>query len=93
MNEGQVDVGAFIPSDWGDVQGEGRTLILPVAGQESEATIIRQIFDTFAETANAIAVSTEILMTEAAVRSAAGEEIDMQALHEGLSSFDAVGSQ
>ena len=58
---------------------------MPVAGQETEATIIRQIFDTFAKTANAIAVSMEILMTEAAVRSAAGEEIDMQALHEGLS--------
>ena len=66
MEEGQIDVGVHIPTDWGDVQSEERGVILPVAGQESEATIIRQIFDTFAETVNAIAVSTEVLMTEAA---------------------------
>ena len=84
-DEGQIDVGAHIPSEWGDIQGESRALILTVAGQESNATIIRQIFDTYAITANTIAVSTEVLMTEAAAKSAAGEEIDIQALHEGLS--------
>ncbi len=84
MEEGQVDVGVLIPTGWGDVQGEERAIILQVAGQESEAAIIRQIFDTFAETANAISVSTEILMAEGASLSTTGVEVDMQALHEGL---------
>ena len=84
VEEGQVDVGVLIPNDWGDVQSKERAIILPVAGQESEAVLIRQIFDTFAETVNAITVSTEILMTEAASKTAAGEEVDMQVFHEGL---------
>jgi ABC-2 type transport system permease protein len=84
IEKGQVDVGVLIPTDWGDAHGEERALILPVAGQESEATLIRQIFDTFAETANAITVSTTILMTEATSITATGKEIDMQELHAGL---------
>ncbi|WP_252505004.1 ABC transporter permease [Sporosarcina sp. Marseille-Q4943] len=84
MEKGRVDVGVLIPSDWGDASGEGRAVILPAAGHESEATIIRQIFDTYAETADAVAVSTELLMTEAATISAAGGEVDMQSLHERI---------
>lgn len=81
MEKEKVDVGVNIPSSWGDKEP---AVILPVAGHESEATIIRQIFDTYAETANSIAISTEFLMTEAASVSATGEEMDMQAMHEGL---------
>ena len=85
VDEGQIDVGALsLPIGETCKARVGRSYCT-VAGQESNATIIRQIFDTFAITANTIAVSTEILMTEAAAKSAAGEEIDIQALHEGLS--------
>ncbi|WP_432362869.1 ABC transporter permease [Sporosarcina sp. UB5] len=86
MGKGQVDVGVLIPSTWGDVSYKERAVILSDTGHESEATIIQQIFNTYAETANAIAFSTELLMTEGASYAAAGEKIDMQALHNGLAS-------
>jgi len=84
IEKGKVDVGVYTPSSWGDASDKEPAVILPVAGHDSEATIIRQIFDTYAETANSIAVSMEILMTEAATISAVGKEVDMQALNDGL---------
>lgn len=84
LEKGQVDLGVLIPSGWGDVSGQDRAVILSNTGHESEATIIRQIFDAYAETADAIAVSMEHLMTEAASISAVSGEVDMKALHDGL---------
>ncbi|MCM3712141.1 ABC transporter permease [Sporosarcina luteola] len=81
MEEREVHVGLLLPDEW-DPDTE-RAIILPTTGQETTATLIRQMIETFAQMSQAIAHSTTTVMAEAAALSSDGR-VDMEAIQQEL---------
>ena len=73
MDEREVHVGMLLPDGWGSGT-EDRAVILPISGQETEAIVIQQLIETFAQMSNAMTNSTTEIMTEAAVLSSDDRE-------------------
>lgn len=71
----EVHVGLVLPEGWGG--DTDRAVIIPIIGQESSGLIIQQMIETFAQMSQTIEHATKTVMTEAAVMSANGAEIDM----------------
>ncbi|MCM3639423.1 ABC transporter permease [Sporosarcina luteola] len=82
MEEREVHVGLLLPAEW-DSDTE-RAIILPTTGQETAATLIRQMIETFAQMSQAIANSTTTVMAEAAALSSDGSKVDMEAIQQQL---------
>lgn len=72
MEERKVHAGLLLPNGWN--LGTDRAVIMPISGQETAATLIRQMIETFAQMSLAITNSTTAIMTEAAVLSSGDRE-------------------
>ncbi|MCM3745688.1 ABC transporter permease [Sporosarcina luteola] len=82
MEEREVHVGLLLPDEW-DPDTE-RAIILRTTGQETAATLIRQMIETFGQMSQAIANSTTTVMAEAAALSSDGSTVDMEAIQQEL---------
>lgn len=90
LDNRDIHVGLIVPKEW-DPVGVERLVVLPVTGQEANATLIQQMIETFAQMSQAIETSTKTVMTEAAVMAASGREMDMEAIQfELMESVDKV---
>ncbi|WP_339252610.1 ABC transporter permease [Sporosarcina sp. FSL W8-0480] len=78
----EIDVALLLPEGWGT--DTHRAIVMPISGQETAATLIQQMIETFAQMSHAITNSTTTIMTEAAVLSADGDLIDMEAIQNDL---------
>ncbi|MBD7986030.1 ABC transporter permease [Sporosarcina sp. Sa2YVA2] len=79
-----VHVGVRVPKNWGNDATRNRATVVPISGQESAATIIQQLFEAFAQSANIIASSTEKVMEQAIAVSMQGNPVQMDAMQTEL---------
>lgn len=82
MEERKVHAGLLLPNGWN--LGTDRAVIMPISGQETAATLIRQMIETFAQMSLAITNSTTAIMTEAAVLSSGDREAIQMELAESI---------
>lgn len=71
-----VHVGVHVPQGWGMEGQDERVVVRAIAGQEPAGMVIRQFFETHAQTSNTVATATRKVMEEAALAQAAGKEVD-----------------
>lgn len=82
LDDREIDVALLLPEGWG--ANTNRAVVMPFSGQETAATLIQQMIETFAQMSHAITNSTTTIMTEAAVLSADGDLLDMEAIQNDL---------
>lgn len=79
-----IHVGVHVPPAWGTENKGERVVVSAIAGQESAAIIIQQLFETHAQTTNTVAISTNLVMEEAVESLAAGNEVNLSLIQASL---------